>query len=298
MRVFITGGTGYVGSAIVGALVHAGHKVTGLARSPEKEAVLRALGATPIRGDIKDPPTFKAVAAEHDAAIHAGFEYSEKAVEADRIAIETLLAAAKAGGGPRGVVYTSGVWVLGNTGDRPADEGASTAGAAPIVAWRPTHERLVLDAGRGNLAAVVIRPGMVYGGKGGLVTQFFSSATKEGAAAYVGPGANRWSLVHRDDLAQLYRLVAEKRARGVFHGVDGAPVTVADAARAASHAAGKGGATRSIPVEEARKQMGPMADALCLDQVVATRRSAELGWKPKHGSFLDGVRTAFDEWRA
>lgn len=297
MRVFITGGTGYVGSAIVRALVQAGHKVTGLVRSVEKEVVLRGLGAIPVRGDLKEPSTYRGIAVEHDAAIHAGFEYSEKAVEADKVAIETLLAAAKAGGGLRGVAYTSGVWVLGNTGDRPADEGASTAGAAPIVAWRPPHERLVLDAGRGNLATAVIRPGMVYGGKGGLVTQFFSSATKEGAAAYVGPGTNRWSLVHRDDLAQLYRLAIEKRARGVLHGVDGAPVTVADAARAASHAAGKGGATRSIPLEEARKQMGPMADALCLDQVVATRRSAELEWKPKHGSFLDGARAVFDEWR-
>ncbi|HEV8663051.1 MAG TPA: NAD-dependent epimerase/dehydratase family protein [Candidatus Methylomirabilis sp.] len=294
----MTGGTGYVGSGIVRALVEAGHRVTGLVRSAEKEAVLRGLGATPVRGDLKDPPTYRGMAAEHDAAIHAGFEYSEKAVEADRIAIETLLAATKAGGGLRGVVYTSGVWVLGNTGDRPADEGASTAGAAPIVAWRPAHERLVLDAGRGTLATAVIRPGMVYGGKGGLVTQFFSSATKEGAAAYVGTGTNRWSLVHRDDLGQLYRLVVEKRARGVFHGVDGVPVAVADAARAASHAAGKGGATRSIPLEEARKQMGPVADALCLDQVVVTRRSAELGWKLKQDSFLDGVRPAFDEWRA
>lgn len=298
MRVFITGGTGYVGSAIVRALVQAGHRVTGLVRSAEKEAVLRGLAAIPVRGDIKEPSTYRGMAAEHDAAIHAGFEYSEKAVEADKVAIEILLAAAKAGGGLREVVYTSGVWVLGNTGDRPADEGASTAGAAPIVAWRPAHERLVLDAGRGNLATAVIRPGMVYGGKGGLVTQFFSSATEEGAAAYVGSGTNRWSLVHRDDLAQLYRLAIEKRTRGVLHGVDGAPVTVADAARAASHPAGKGGAARSIPLEEARKQMGPMADALCLDQVVATRRSAELEWKPRQGSFLDGVRAAFDEWRA
>ena len=298
MRIFITGGTGYIGSAIVRALVEAGHSVTGLVRSPEKEAALRGLGATPVCGDLKEPSAYMDVAAEHDAAIHAAFEYGDRGADVDRMAVETLLAAASAGAGPRSVVYTSGVWVLGNTGERLADEDASTAGAAPIVAWRPTHERLVLEAAGGQLATAVVRPGMVYGGKGGQVVAFFSSATKEGAATYVGSGTNRWSLVHRDDLAQLYRLVVEKRARGIFHGVDGAPVTVADAARAASQVAGKGGATRSTPLEEARKQMGPMANALCLDQIVGARRSAEFGWKPKYVSFPDSARAAFEEWRA
>lgn len=298
MRVFITGGTGYIGSAIVRALVEAGHSVTGLVRSPEKEALLRGLRATPVRGDLKDPSTYRTVAAEHEATIHAAFEYSDRGVDVDRVAIGTLLAAAKTESGPRSVVYTSGVWVLGNTGERPADEDVSTARAAPVVVWRPRHERLVLDAGSDQLATAVIRPGMVYGGKGGQVVSFFALAAEEGAAAYVGSGANRWSLVHRDDLAHLYRLVVEKRARGIFHGVDGAPVAVADVARAASQAAGKGGATRSIRLEEARRQMGPMADALCLDQLVSTRRSAELGWKPKRASFPDSARAAFDEWRA
>lgn len=298
MRVFITGGTGYVGSAIVRALVQAGHRVTGLVRSPEKEAALRGLGATPVRGDLKEPSTYVDVAAAHEAAIHAAFEYGDRGTDVDRMAVETLLAAARAGAGPRSVVYTSGVWVLGNTGERPVDEDASTARAAPVVVWRPRHERLVLDAGSDQLATAVIRPGMVYGGKGGLVSRFFASAVEEGAAVFVGRGANRWSLVHRDDLAHLYRLVLEKRARGVFHGVDGAPVAVAHVARAASQAVGKSGATRGIPLEEARRRMGPMADALCLDQVVATRRSAEFGWKPKYVSFPDSARAAFDEWRA
>jgi nucleoside-diphosphate-sugar epimerase len=272
--------------------------VTGLVRSLEKAAALRRLGGTPVYGDLKEPPTYVEVAAEHEAAIHTAFEYGDRAADVDRMAAETLLAAARAGAGPRSVVYTSGVWVLGNTGERPVDEDASTARAAPIVVWRPRHERLVLDAGSDELATAVIRPGMVYGGKGGLVSRLFASAVEGGAAVFVGSGANRWSLVHRDDLAHLYRLVVEKRARGVFHGVDGAPVAVADVARAASQAVGKGGATRGIPLEEARRQMGPLADALCLDQLVATRRSAAIGWKPEHASFPDSVRAACEEWRA
>lgn len=298
MRIFITGGTGYIGSAIVRALVEAGHKVTGLVRSLEKAAALRELGGMPVLGDLKEPSRYGTAAAEHEAAIHAAFEYADRGADVDRMAVETLLAAAKGAGEPRSVVYTSGVWVLGSTGERPVDEEASTARAAPVVVWRPRHERLVLDAGSSQLTTAVIRPGMVYGGKGGLVGRLFASAVETGAAAFVGSGANRWSLVHRDDLAHLYRLVVEKRARGVFHGVDGAPVAVADVARAASQAVGKGGATRSIPLEEARRQMGPTADALCLDQVIATRRSAAVGWKPEHASFPDSVRAAYEEWRA
>lgn len=298
MRIFITGGTGYIGSAIVRVLVEAGHSVTGLVRSLEKAAALRGLGGTPVHGDLKEPSRYRTVAAEHEAAIHAAFEYGDRGTDVDRMAVETLLAAARAGAGPRSVVYTSGVWVLGSTGERPVDEEASTARAAPVVVWRPRHERLILDAASDQLATAIIRPGMVYGGKGGLVSRFFASAVEKGAVAFVGSGANRWSLVHRDDLAHLYRLVVEKRARGVFHGVDGAPVAVGDVARAASQAVGKGGATRSIPLEEARRQMGPMADALCLDQMVATRRSAAVGWKPEHTSFPESVRAACEEWRA
>ncbi len=165
------------------------------------------------------------------------------------------------------------------------------------MAWRPAHERLVLGSTTETLATAVIRPGMVYGGKGGLVSSLFASAVNEGVVAYVGDGRNRWSLVHRDDLAVLYRLVLERRAREVFHGVDGVPARTAELARAAAEAAGKGGATRSVPLEEARKQMGPVADALVLDQVVVTRRAGELGWKPARRSFLESARAAYLEWR-
>ncbi|MEK7366383.1 MAG: NAD(P)H-binding protein, partial [candidate division NC10 bacterium] len=99
MRIFITGGTGYIGSAIVRALVEAGHSVTGLVRSPEKEAALRGLGATPVCGDLKEPSAYMDVAAEHDAAIHAAFEYGDRGADVDRMAVETLLAAASAGAG-------------------------------------------------------------------------------------------------------------------------------------------------------------------------------------------------------
>ncbi len=297
MRVLVTGASGHIGRAVVRALVQAGHQVTGLVRSADKEAGLRAIGGQPLRGDLADPASYRDAAAEHEACVHLGFEQGSEGSNIDHRAITTLLAAAPTRRAPRVVIYTSGVLVLGNTGDAPADESASTARAIPLVAWRPAHERLTLGAANDALVTAVVRPGFVYGGRQGVIAGYFESAVTEGAALYVGDGRNRMSLVHRDDLAQLYRLVVERRGQGIFHGVDGAAPRVAELARAASEAAGSGGATRSLPVEEAAKAMGPFASALCTDQVVVAGRAAELGWTPAHRPFLEDPTEAFQEWR-
>jgi nucleoside-diphosphate-sugar epimerase len=190
--------------------------------------------------------------------------------------------------------------VLGSTGDTPAYEDAATDHPAALVAWRVEHEKRVLAAGEAggiDLATAVVRPGMVYGHEGSLIASYFASAEKSGAAQLVGDGANRIPMIHVDDLARLYRAVLERRARGIFHAVDGHPVTLLEVARAASEAAGKGGATRSLSLEEARQKMGPVADAVVLDQIVLSRRAAEVGWEPRRGPFLGEAGRACEEWR-
>jgi nucleoside-diphosphate-sugar epimerase len=297
MRVFITGGTGTIGEAVVKELRRAGHAVTGLSRSAAPDAKLTALGATPHRGSLDEPASYQSTAAAHDALVHVAFDYSST-VATDRLAIETLLAAAKGASARRVVVYTSGVLVLGNT-SAPADESGSTEKAVPMVAWRPGHERLTLEAANDALTSVVIRPGFVYGGPKGLIADYAESARDSGAAVYIGDGKNRLPFVHRDDLAVLYRLVIEKRAQGIFHAVDGASPSLGSIARAVSAAMGKGGETRSLPIEQARAKMGPFADALCTDQMVITKRSPELGWRATHPT-LDtdsGVKAAVAEWK-
>ncbi len=298
MRILVTGATGYIGSAVVSELVRAGHEVTGLVRSKQKAASVQSLGAGAVEGTLEDPASYRGPAAEHEALCHIALERSSDRAAADATAIETLLRAAREGGRVRLILYTSGCWVLGHTGEGPADEDASTDGAAEIVRWRPAHERRVRDAASGRLATAVLRPGVVYGGKGGLVSQLFASAVERGAAEYVGDGQNRWSLIHRDDLARLYRQIVETGGRGIFHAAEGRAVRVADAARAASAAAGARGATRSLPLSEARKELGLVADALCLDQVIGARRSRELGWRPTRTSFVESATEAFREWRA
>lgn len=295
MRVFVTGATGYIGSAVVAALARAGHRVTGLSRSAPGDEAVRRAGGEPIRGELAKLGALEGAMRDHDALVHAAFDYV-MGPGADRAALDAMLAAARAGG-PRAVVYTSGVWVLGATPLRVKfDEGALLNQPATAVAWRPAHERAALDAAIPGVVAAVIRPGLVYGEKRGLVSALFESAVKRGAAEVVGDGEQRWAFVHRDDLAELYRAVVERRGKGIFHGVDGQAVKVRDAAQAASAAAGRGGAVRSIPIAEARNKMGPLADALALDQVVITKRAGEVGWAPRHPGFVQDAGAAFREW--
>jgi nucleoside-diphosphate-sugar epimerase len=295
MRVFVTGGTGYVGSAVVQALVRAGHEVSSLSRSEDRDRALKVLKATPVRGALGQLRSLAAKIAEHDAVVHAAMDYG-LGPPADEEAVDAMLDAARRAGRPFTVIYTSGVWVLGNT-PSPATERSPTR-PPEAVAWRPGHERRVLDAASGSIATAVIRPGIVFGEKRGLLVSWYQSAVQEGRAAFVGSGDQRWAFIHRSDLAELYRLVLEKRAQGVFHGVDGASPTIAEAAAAVSDAAGRGGAVRAIPLEEARKTMGPMADALAMDQVVVSTRGVEVGWAPRHPPFPKDAPNAFREWRA
>jgi len=220
--------------------------------------------------------------------------------------VETLLAAAQVHDGPRTVVYTSGVWVLGATGGHPADESSPTDHPAQAVAWRPAHERHVLVADAERLVTAVARPGMVFGRKGGLFDRFFADTHAAREAVVVGDGTNRWPTVHVDDVAALYVALIERahttvRALSprdrVFHAMSGAAERVADIARAANRAAGGDGSVRHWPVAEARATLGPMADALALDQVVGASRSERvLGFRPRVPGFLPYAAEAFREY--
>jgi nucleoside-diphosphate-sugar epimerase len=285
VQVFLTGATGYIGSAVAEALCHAGYAVVGLARSEDQARVLAANGLGAHAGDLRDPASVAEGAHEGDAVIHAGFAAGADGGQTDRAAVEAILGELSQLNRP--FVYTSGCWVLGNTGDKIADEDSPLA-PAPLVAWRPAVEQLVLAAAQQGVQGVVIRPAVVYGRGGGLVRMLLDSAREYGAARMIGDGDNRWSFVHVDDLADLYVRALGAASGTLLFASHGPAVRVREVAEAAGRAAGRDGAVEAVPLDEARRSIGPMVGGLALDQQISGERAMRvLGWRPHGPSVLE-----------
>ena len=285
MRVFVTGATGYIGSAVCAAVKKHGHDVVGLARSPEAIAKLKAAGVHPVLGSLGDHKVLREMTHDADAVIHCAFEQTAQGADLEAGALDAMLGSVDSD--HEAFIYTSGVWVYGDTGGKTIDESAPLNPIA-LVAWRPAHEKKVQDAQKHKLRTIVIRPGLVYGGSGGLVGMMIGQA-KAHQLAIVGNGKNHWPLVRVDALAELYALAIDRApADSLYNGASGESVAYGDIARAASRAAGGSGHVESISLEQARTMMGPFADALALDQRVSGAKAArELGWNAQRPGILE-----------
>lgn len=293
MRVFLTGGTGYVGAAVLDALVRSGHHVDALVRNSEGAARVQARGAHPVLGDVMQTASWADAAAAADGAIHAAAQYGPKARDFDAAAVEALTTLPEKEG--RFVIYTSGIWVLGSA-PSPVDE---TAPLNPleIVSWRPAHEKRVLDTAGQGVRAIVVRPGVVYGGSKGIVGDLLKDAANS-LVRIVGPGDNHWPLIYDRDLGELYaRLVNTPAAEGVYHATDGGAETVNELVAALAEHAPTEPSIRHVPLAEARKKMGPYADALAVDQIVRSPRARALGWAPTLTSVAGNAARLFEEWK-
>lgn len=284
MKVFVTGATGYIGRPVAEALRRRGHRVAGLTRSAAKARSLAAAEIEPVIGDMRDPKAWGRAAAEADVLVHCAVEYSAEYEALDGKAVDAMLAL----GGK--VLYTSGVWQYG-----PGGPFVESSAGEPLMPWRSEHETRVLAA-----KGLVVRPGCVYGGTGGLTGLWFQGATERKAAPIVGEGANRWAVVHVSDLADLYVRAAESALSGeLFNAVDGSRFTVREMAEAASRAAGAGGAVEALGPAEAEKRYGAMARGLALDQRVdASKAGRLLGWAPRFQGFPPDADLFFAAWRA
>jgi nucleoside-diphosphate-sugar epimerase len=286
MNVFLTGATGYIGSVVAEAVLASGHSVTGLARSDAAARKMALKGIVPWRGDLTSPAALAETAKAAGGAIHAGTTNDGRL---DREAVRSMLDALRGSGKP--FIYTSGIWLLGNTGEKPADESAPL-NPIELVEWRPAVEAMVLDSAKHDVRAIVIRPAIVYGRGGGIPAELVNSARETGAARYVGDGQNRWPMVQMHDLADLFARALDRAVPGtLLHAADDTAFRVKEIAEAASDAAGTGGRTSSWPLDEARKSLGGYADALVLDQRISSEKAkTTLGWNPREKSVVEDLR--------
>ena len=283
MRVFVTGASGFIGTAIVKELLAAGHTVTGLARSDVSAAALVAAGAAVLRGDLTDVQVLRDAADASEGVIHAGFIHDfanfMKSCEIDKLAIEAMGAALVGTGRP--LVVTSGLLGLALGPDGLSTEETPHSPAFP----RASESTGLAFASQGVRVSVIRLPPSVHGdGDHGFLPSLIHIAREKGAAAYVGDGLNRWSAVHRDDAAHLFRLALEK-GEGVYHGVGDEGVPTRDIA-------GVIGAHLSLPVvskspEEAAGHFGWMARFFALEGASSSALTrTRLGWAPTRLSLL------------
>lgn len=271
MHVFVTGATGWVGSAIVDELVTAGHQVTGLARSGDKAAVLKAAGAEVVQSSLDDLDVLRRAAAAADAVVHTAFNHDfsrflENAAQDQRV-IEALGGALE--GSDRPLIVTSGLAGL--------PRGATEADLPNPASPRKSEAAARALAARGVRAATVRLAPSVHGpGDHGFVPIVIRLAREAGVSAYIGDGGNCWSGVYRLDAARVYRLALEQGVtEPVYHAVADEAVPIKDIAQAIGRGLG-------LPVEaRAPEHFGWFASFAGADMAASSARTRErLGWRP------------------
>ncbi len=285
MRIFVTGATGFVGSALVPELIAAGHGVIGLARSGEAAEALSSWGAEVHHGDLADADGLRSAVAKADAVIHTAFNHDfanfGASAEADQQAIRTIGAALQ--GSQRPFVITSGLPVVSG---RPAteDDLEPSGGASP----RRSEQAAMALADHGVRASVVRMSQVHDRNRQGLATYMMALAREKGTSAYVGDGLNRWAAVHRLDTASLYRLAVEKAGAGArYHAVGEDGISLQSIAQAI-------GERLSLPVvslspDDARTHFGALAGPIGMDAPASPALTkTSLNWSPANPSGFIG----------
>ncbi|SEP12634.1 SDR family oxidoreductase [Mucilaginibacter sp. AW1-7] len=289
MRVFVTGATGFIGTAIVQELIGAGHHVLGLARSDASAQKLADAGAEVHRGDLEDLDSLRSGAAQADGVIHAGFIHDftrfAEVCQVDKIAIETI--GDVLAGSNRSFIVTSGTALV-------SPGKLATEDIIPPLnpAWpRASEQAADVVASQGVRAAVIRLSPSVHGDgdKHGFIPILVNIARQTGVSAYIGEGLNQWNAVHRLDAARLYRLALENAVPGVrFHGSAEEAITVKSIAESIGKQLNL--PVKSIAAEAAAEHFGWFSHMAAIDCPTSSSRTREyLKWHPTHNTLLNDI---------
>jgi nucleoside-diphosphate-sugar epimerase len=286
MRIFVTGASGWIGSAVVPELLSAGHQVLGLARSDASATAVADMGADVLRGDLYDTDILRAGALDSDGVIHLAFvvpSVSEAATRTDAKAIETFAAYLARSGKP--MLITGATLV---TPGRPATERDQLIAAGPIAARITNMQAALAAAERGVRSCLVMLPRSVHGEgeRHGFVPQLIAMARVKGVSGYIGDGASRWPAVHVKDAASLYRLAIEQAPAGaVLNAVGEESVSVREIAQAIGRNLNL--PAKSLPAEEFSGMLVPL---LSTDMPASSTITQELlGWQPTHPGLIEDI---------
>lgn len=287
MRVLVTGLSGTIGGAVARALVRRGHTVVGTVTAKDRPA---PEGVEPVVADLFTAGALTGAAKDVDAAVHAASSNDERSGELDNAVVNTFFEAFAGAGKP--FVYTSGLWLHGNTGEGAITEESPFA-PPMVVSWRPAVEQKLIDAK--DVHTIRIRPGVVYGGGRGYLPMLLSPQDDGSGGRVVrhfGDGSNRWSVVHADDLGDLYALAVEKAPAGSSYlAALEEPVRVRDASKVV--AARTGATVQDWDPVDAQQHWNVLVEAFLLDQVATSSKArTELGWAPSRQTLLEELATS------
>jgi nucleoside-diphosphate-sugar epimerase len=286
MRIFVTGASGWIGSAVVPELVGAGHEVLGLARSDATAKAIAAMGAEVLRGDLNDTGVLRAGALDSDGVIHLAFvvpSVTEAATRTDAKAIETFATSLAGSGKP---LVVSGATLV--TPGRSATERDELIAAGPIAARIANMRAALASADSGVRTCLVMLPRSVHGQgeRHGFIPRLIAAARARGIAGYTGDGASRWPAVHVKDAARLYQLAVEQAPAGaVLNAVGDEGVPVREIAEAIGRQLGL--PAQSLPAEEFGGLPVPL---LSTDMPASSAITQELlGWRPTHPGLIEDI---------